>query len=228
MKFKVCAVLGSMLMCAVAGCFYPPTAEPLADSKTSAVVHLPYDLTWTAVNDVISQNGYKIQAQDPNHGIIEVSGDRFNLQDADCGRIKSIVGAYAAEPEADSTSVYNFQVKPITNESSRVDISATFESPLKVPLRPTKDIQCVSLGASESRLLREILAQASVTHPPEYRESQQSGQQKQAAQQSQAAQSQAAPSQSAQPFTIGPRRPTLLGPDILKLPGMPNPPPDTP
>ncbi|HXW83948.1 MAG TPA: hypothetical protein VEJ86_06060, partial [Candidatus Binataceae bacterium] len=45
----------------------------------------------------------------------------------------------------------------------------TYDTPLKVPLHPPQDVECVSRGTEESRLLREILAQATQTHPPEYR-----------------------------------------------------------
>src|SRR5215831_20102969 len=97
----------------VASCFNPPIAQEPPESKTTAVVPLPFDLTWTAVTDVIKLNDYRIQAQDPNHGILEVLGHRFTLQDADCGKIESIVGNYPAEPESNATAVYNFHVTPV-------------------------------------------------------------------------------------------------------------------
>ncbi|MGH7781811.1 MAG: hypothetical protein ACREQR_18495 [Candidatus Binataceae bacterium] len=183
------------------GCFEPPIAQAPPEAKTSTIVPLPYDLAWTAVNDVIRSNGYNIQAQDPNHGIIEVLGRSFTLQDADCGKIKSIVGTYAAVPPADATSVYNFRVKAASNESSRVAINATFDSPVSVPLRPVRDEQCISRGAQESRLLQQILAQARVTRPPNYR----------------SAGAAAGSSHPSESFRLG--RPTLLGPDVLKKPG---------
>ncbi|HVA76423.1 MAG TPA: hypothetical protein VNF27_00940 [Candidatus Binataceae bacterium] len=199
-KFSLIFVSAVLAACA-SGCFYPPTAQAPPDEKTSTIVPLPFDLAWTAVNEVIHANGYNIQAQDPNHGIIEVLGRTFSLQDADCGKIKSIVGKYAAMPEPDGTSVYNFQVKAVSNESSRVAINATFDSPLNVPLHPMRDERCVSRGAQESRLLQQILAQARITHPPAYRD----------------AGAAAGSSQSSQPPAPG--RPTLLGPDVLKKPG---------
>ncbi|HVA81878.1 MAG TPA: hypothetical protein VNF29_13205 [Candidatus Binataceae bacterium] len=194
-------IISAALAVAAAGCFYPPTAKPPSADKVSTIVPLPYDLAWTAVTNVIHSNGYNIQAQNPNHGIIEVLGHQFSLRDADCGEIKSIVGTYAAIPGADGTSVYNFHVKAVSNESSRVAISAAFDAPLSVPLRPTRDERCVSRGAQESHLLQQILAQARVTKPPAYPN---------AAQQPATSPSSAAPDMG---------RPTLLGPEILKRPG---------
>jgi uncharacterized lipoprotein len=130
-KWKIAFAL---LLAAAAGCFNPPMAQEPTESKTSTVIPLPFDLTWTAVNEVIKQNGYRIQAQNPNHGILEVLGNRFSLQDADCGRIRSIGGTYAAEPEADSVAVYNFHVKPVSNETTEVSVRASYDSPLRVPL----------------------------------------------------------------------------------------------
>jgi hypothetical protein len=197
---KFSSIVGPAILAVLAaGCFYPPTALPPPEDKTSTIVPLPYDLAWTAVNDVIRANKYNIQAQNPNHGIIEVLGRPFSLQDADCGMIKSIVGQYAAMPQPDCTSVYNFHIKAVSNESSRVAINATFDSPLSVPLHPMRDESCISRGAQESRLLQQILAQARITHPPAYRNA-------------------GAPAgSSSQAPASG--RPTLLGPDVLKKPG---------
>jgi hypothetical protein len=184
----------ALLSLTLAGCFYPSTAQEPPVNKTSTVIPLPFDLTWTAVNDVIRQNDYRIQAQDLNHGIIEVFGHRFNLQDADCGQIKSIVGTYAAPPEADATSVFNFHVQPVSNEATKVTVRGTFESPLRVPLHPYRDVECVSRGTEESHLLQQILAQARITHPPEYRK----------------------PGAPPPPqLQLTPGRPTLLKPDML-------------
>jgi hypothetical protein len=184
-----------------AGCFYPPTAQPPPEQVTRTIVPLPYDLTWTAVNSVIHQNGYKVVAANPNHGIIEVQGRSFTLQDADCGRIKSVVGTYAATPENDASAVFNFHVSAVSNEKSAVEVRATFASPLKVPLHPTQNEECISRGAQESRLLRQILAQATVTKPPAYTPSTQAS--------GPGAQAPSAPLLSG--------RPTLLKPDFLKL-----------
>src|SRR5262245_65109839 len=103
--------IGLVLLFAVAtGCFNPPVAQEPPESKTSVVVPLPFDLTWTAVTEVIKLNDYRIQAQDLNHGILEVLGHRINLQDADCGTIESIAGTYAAEPEANATAAHHFRM----------------------------------------------------------------------------------------------------------------------
>lgn len=185
------------------GCFYPPTTQLPPDEKTQTTVALPYDLTWTAVNEVIRQNDYMVQATDPNHGIIEVLGKRFTLQDADCGRIKSIAGTYAAEPETSGTSVYNFRVKALSNESSLVEVRASYDSPLRVPLHMAQDVECVSRGTQESRLLQQVLAQAKITRPPVYKKP---GEEE-------------APQPAPTPLR---GRPTLLKPDALKGLGQPS------
>jgi hypothetical protein len=188
------------LTAGAAGCFYPPMAKPLPPAKTSTIVKLPYDLAWDAVNSVIRQERLKVQVQDPNHGLIEAQGGSFSLQDADCGRIRS-VGTYAATPEPDATSVYNFQVTAVGNEASRVEIRATFDSPLKVPLRQPQDIECISRGTQESRLLRLVLAQATHTRPPSYRKPEEP-----------------APTAEPAPAPPLPGRPTLLKPGVLPEP----------
>lgn len=192
---------------AAAGCFTPPQAEEPVDIKTSVVVPLPFDLAWTAVNQVIQENNFKVQAQDPNHGIIEVLGHHFSLQDADCGKIESIGGTYAAEPEANAIAVYNFHVKAVSNESTRVAVKGSFDSPLRVPLHPYEDIQCISRGAQESRILQQILAQARITRPPVYK-----NQDVQRAAPG-SAPTPAPPVSVLPPFGSG--RPTLLRPDML-------------
>jgi hypothetical protein len=192
-----------------AGCFYPPVSTPPPPAKTSTVVNLPYDLAWDAVNAVVAQEGMKVQVRNPNQGIIEAQGSRFSLQDADCGRIRSIVGTYAAEPKIDATSVFNFHVRALTNETSEVAVTGSFDSPLYVPLRPPRDVECVSRGAQESRLLRLILARASRTHPPVYHETARAG-----------PSTAHAPEPSAQPTPtrLLPGRPTLLKPNFLPEP----------
>lgn len=149
-----------------AGCIYPPATQPPPDAKQQVVISLPYDLAWDAVNHVIAQNSLRIQAQDSNAGIIETVGPRFTLHDADCGRIKSVVGTYPAEPEQNASTVYTFGVHPRGPEASIVQVLATFNSPVKVPLRPATDVDCVSYGIQESNLLRQVLAQAKQTHRP--------------------------------------------------------------
>lgn len=160
------SILGAIAALFVAGCFYPPITQPPPDEQQEVVIPLPYDLAWDAVNAVVSQNAFHVQAQDMTNGIIEAVGPRFTLHDADCGKIKSVVGAYAAEPELNSSSVYNFLVRPRGPEASLVEVRATFNSPVKVPLHPATDVDCVSRGIQESDLLREVLVQAKKTHRP--------------------------------------------------------------
>ncbi|MGD0119289.1 MAG: hypothetical protein ABSD30_14575 [Candidatus Binatus sp.] len=162
------SILGLVAVLVVSGCLYPPEAQPPPDEKQQVVIPLPYDLAWDAVNSVITQNSFRVQAQDMTNGIIEAAGPRFTLQDADCGKIKSVVGAYTAEPELNSSSVYNFLVRPRGPEASLVEVRATFNSPVKVPLHQSTDVDCVSHGIQESNLLREVLVEAKQTHRPEY------------------------------------------------------------
>lgn len=148
------------------GCFYPPVTQPPPDEQQEAVIALPYDLAWDAVNGVIKRNAFHVQAQDMTQGIIEAVGPRFTLHDADCGRVTSLVGTYAAEPEPNSSSVYNFLVRPRGPEASLIEVRATFNSPVKVPLHQATDVDCVSHGVQESDLLREVLVAAKETHRP--------------------------------------------------------------
>ena len=141
-------------LCAV-GCLYPPVTQPPPDSQQEVVIPLPYDLAWDAVNAVVKENSFHVQAQDMTNGIIEAVGPRFTLHDADCGKIKSVAGAYIAEPEQNSSSVYNFLVRPRGPEASIVEVRATFNSSVSVPLHPSTDVDCVSHGIQESNLLRQ-------------------------------------------------------------------------
>jgi hypothetical protein len=162
-KFSLPGLIAALL---VAGCFYPPVTQPPPDEQQQVVIPLPYDLAWDAVNGVITQNSFRVQAQDMTNGIIEAVGPRFTLHDADCGKVKSIAGAYVAEPEPDSSSVYNFLVRPRGPEATLVEVRATFNSAVKVPLHPATDVDCVSHGVQESDLLREVLVEAKKTHRP--------------------------------------------------------------
>ena len=166
------SILGVIAALFAAGCFYPPVTQPPPEERQEAVIALPYDLAWDAVTAVIGQNKLHVQAQDMTNGIIEAVGPRFTLHDADCGQIKSIAGTYAAEPEANSSSVYNFLVRPRGPEASIVKVRGTFNSSVKVPLHPATDVDCVSNGIQESDLLREVLAQAKKTHRPVFASSQ--------------------------------------------------------
>lgn len=162
------SILGVIAALFAAGCFYPPITQPPPDEQQEAVIPLPYDLAWDAVSAVISQNAFHVQAQDMTNGIIEAVGPRFTLHDADCGKIKSVVGTYTAEPEANSSSVYNFLVRPRGPEASIVKVRATFNSSVKVPLHQATDVDCVSHGIQESDLLREVLVAAKKTHRPAF------------------------------------------------------------
>jgi hypothetical protein len=159
-------ILGLVAALSATGCLYPPATQPPPDEQQQVVIPLPYDLGWDAVNSVITENQFHVQAQDMTNGIIEAAGPRFTLHDADCGKIKGAVGAYAAEPEMNSSSVYNFLVRPRGPEATLVEVRATFNSSVKVPLHPATDVDCVSHGIQESNLLREVLAEASRTHRP--------------------------------------------------------------
>jgi hypothetical protein len=162
------SVLALIAAVSLVACFYPPVIQPPPDEKQQVVIPLPYDLGWDAVTSVISQNNFHVQAQDMTNGIIEAAGPRFTLHDADCGKIKSVAGAYTAEPQANSSSVYNFLVRPRGREATLVEVRATFNSSVAVPLHPATDVDCVSHGIQESNLLREVLVEASKTHRPEY------------------------------------------------------------
>jgi hypothetical protein len=161
--------LAALLTCT--GCFYPPLEKPPTRKKDRIMLSLPYDLAWDAVNAVVARNGYQVIARDPNHGIIETQTNHFTLRDADCGQLKSVAGKYPAEPSQAASAVYNFSVKPNGTEASIVSVRATFSAPLHVPLHPPRDVQCVSLGTQEARLLKEIAQEARLTHRPIYRKS---------------------------------------------------------
>ncbi len=162
-------VLAAAVSISTAACFYPPTTVPPPDEKERTLVALPYDLAWDVVNNVIRRNGLHVDASEPSQrGIIEASGPRFSLQEADCGMVKSIGGTYAALPESNSTSVYNFLVKPHGPESTMVQVEVSYNSPVKVPFHTATDVDCISRGTDESRILSEIIAEARVTHRPEY------------------------------------------------------------
>ena len=169
---SMCGVRVSIL-CVIAalfaaGCFDPPITQPPPDELQQVVIPLPYDLAWDAVNAVVKENSFHVQAQDMTNGIIEAVGPRFTLHDADCGKVKSLAGAYSAEPQANSSSVYNFLVRPRGREATLVEVRATFNSSVTVPLHPTTDVDCVSHGIQESNLLRDVLAEAKKTHRPEF------------------------------------------------------------
>ncbi len=159
-----------LLTLAAAGCFYPPTEKPVADATNQITLALPFDLAWEAVHTVIADNGFRIIAEDPNNGIIETqAATGFSLKDADCGELRGIAAKYRAQPDAGSSAVYNFAVKPQGNEASVVVVQAVFTSSLHVPMHPMRDENCLSRGTQEARLFKEIEAQAHKEHRPEFK-----------------------------------------------------------
>lgn len=150
------------------GCFYPPTQKPPALSKDEVTLDVSYDLVWDAVHEVIRENKLRINADDPNQGIVETETNRFTLEDADCGKLKGVSATYAAEPDRASTAVYYFKVKPKGQEASVVSVQATFSAPLYVPLHTPRDEQCVSRGKAEARLLGQIAREAATIRRPAF------------------------------------------------------------
>jgi uncharacterized lipoprotein len=150
------------------GCFYPPTQKPLAPSKNEITLDRPYDMVWDAVHVVIKDNQLRVNADDPNQGIVETETNQFTLGDADCGKVKGISGKITVEPDRAATAVYYFKVKPKGHEASTVSVQATFSAPLYVPLHPPRDEQCVSRGKAEARLLKQLAEQAAAMHRPTF------------------------------------------------------------
>ena len=84
------SILSLIAALSAVGCLYPPVTQPPPDAQQEVVIPLPYDLAWDAVNAVITENSFHVQAQDMTNGIIEAVGPRFTLHDADCGKVKSV------------------------------------------------------------------------------------------------------------------------------------------
>ncbi len=143
-------------MAGMAGCFYPPTTQAPPPSDYRVVVGAPYDLAWSAVHKVIKRNGYTIQGEAPNHGIVEAQAQGFTLKDANCGEARSIGSKFKAEPTAGATAVYNFTLHPIGAGRTSVAVEATFSTPINVPLHEPRNFQCVSTGRMEEALLKQI------------------------------------------------------------------------
>jgi hypothetical protein len=114
------------------------------------------------VQAVVARNGYHVVTDNPNNGTIEAQavGGGFTLDDADCGKLRGIGGKVKEEPDPDSSAVYDFHIEAKAAHQSVVNIDATFMAPLHVPLHPLTDIQCVSRGRQEARLLNEIKTEA--------------------------------------------------------------------
>jgi len=165
-RYAAALLIASLLMSA---CYYPTTRQPPPAARTQVVLQLPYDLALDAVTHVIKAHDYRIQANDPTHGIIEAQTARFSIADADCGVIGSAIGKELAAPTQDSSAVYTFHIKPKGPEASTVVIQAVFSTPIRVPFHPQSNAECVSRGVQEAALLKEIEQQASATHRPVYK-----------------------------------------------------------
>jgi hypothetical protein len=162
------AAIALALASMASGCFYPPTQKPPAPSKDEVTLAQPYDLVWDAVHNVIRENKLRVNADDPNQGIIETETNQFTLADADCGKLKGVSGKYAAVPDRAATAVYYFKVKPKGHEASIVSVQATFSAPLYIPLHTPRDEQCVSRGKAEARLLKQVAEEAAAIHRPTF------------------------------------------------------------
>jgi hypothetical protein len=189
------ATLSASISIGAAGCYYPAHIAPPRENKTQTVLQVPYDLTWDAVHTVVKNRDYKIEGDDPDHGIVEVESHAFTLADADCGQMKSLGERFDAEPLAGGSAVYNFKVEPVGAEATHLAVTATFSTPLHVPFHPITDFQCVSRGTQETRLLNEVETAALAARRP--------GKQ----------------IQSAPTPHLTPGRPTLLRPGFFEKPG---------
>jgi hypothetical protein len=157
------------IVLSISGCFYPPQAPPSGLAFNRIRLDVPYDLAWDAINSVIKKNNYKVRAQDPNHGIIEAQGTSFTTQEADCGVVSSLGGKSPVDPTAASSAEYNFHLKADGPEAAVVAVDATFVAPLDLPFHPPRDVECVSRGVDEARLLKEVQEQAAAERRPEYK-----------------------------------------------------------
>ncbi|HEX4209966.1 MAG TPA: hypothetical protein VHY56_06205 [Candidatus Binataceae bacterium] len=157
------------LAAALSGCFYPPSAKAPTPAQSSIMIGKPFDLVWDATHQVIAANSFRLVTEDPASGLIETQASGgFTLKDADCGELRSVANKYQAEPGIDATVVYNFYVIPAGDEATSVSVQSTFDAPLQIPLRPTTDVQCVSRGKQEARLLKAIAEKAKRAHRPTF------------------------------------------------------------
>ena len=77
------ATISASMSIGAFGCYYPANIAPPQEAKTQTVINVPYDLTWDAVHTVVKNRDYKIEGDDPDHGIVEVESHAFTLADAD-------------------------------------------------------------------------------------------------------------------------------------------------
>jgi hypothetical protein len=168
---RIVSKIGFVLAVAtIAGCYYPPVTQPPPEKKTRTVVPVPYDLTWDAVHTVAKNNDYKIEGDDPDHGIVEAEAHSFTLADADCGKMRSLGSKYNADPLPGGSAVYNFRVEPAGPQSTELSVIATYSTPLHVPFERITDFQCISRGNQEARLISEVEKAAETAHRPEHTE----------------------------------------------------------
>jgi hypothetical protein len=151
------------------GCFYPPLVQSNAQNRDQVGLPIPYDLAWDAVLTVIKKNELVIHAQDPTHGIVEAETHHFTLTDADCGVVGTAAGKTIAEPNTDASAVFNFYLAANGNEATNVSIQAVFSTPVRVPFHPMRNVECVSKGVQESRLLKEVQDQAAAARRPTFK-----------------------------------------------------------
>lgn len=154
----------------LAGCFYPPVQAPPPPEKRRVLLPLPYDLTLDAVSQVVKDHNYQVHANDPTNGVIEAETTKFSGGDADCGRVGTALGKESAEPGLDSSAVYNFYIKPSGREASTVTVQAVFSTPVGVPFHTLRNVECVSRGVQEAKLLKDIQERAALIRRPEYRQ----------------------------------------------------------
>lgn len=165
----VCApLLFLALALSIGGCLYPPMA-PKTPIPNHLLIDSPYDITWDATMKVVTGLGYHVDVKDPVHGLLEMEGQGFTLDDANCGVVETVGGKQTAYPTIDSTAVFNISLVPHGNEATDVAIDATYTTPVQVPFHPKRDLKCVSTGSRESILLRKIAAQAKKMHRPSFK-----------------------------------------------------------
>ncbi len=160
--------LAALAALAAAGCFHAAVAEHKRAPEKDSIA-APYDEVWDATLQVIKKNELKVQAQDPVHGILEAQGRHFTLQDADCGLVGTPLGKAPVEPTDAATTVFNFYLAPDGPEATRVSIQATFSTPGNAPFHPIVNINCISKGRQEARLLKEVREAAAQQRRPVFK-----------------------------------------------------------
>ncbi|HLX37676.1 MAG TPA: hypothetical protein VKR29_07740 [Candidatus Binataceae bacterium] len=165
MRIRMRLILLALMLCG-GGCYYAARIQPPKAAETRATVTRPYDLTWDAVHTVVKQNDFRIVADDPNQGIVEVESHAFTTGDADCGQMKSVGNRFDAQPDPGGSAVYEFKVEPNGPESTNLSVNATYSTPLHVPFHPITNFQCISRGTQEARLLHQIDATAQAEQRP--------------------------------------------------------------